>query len=246
VSGTVVLAAIAGALAVALAVPPSSRLPGSTGQTRPSPTSAEPEGSVDWLRRWRLLWVVLAGVAAWAFLGGAAGALAAPLVGLGTWVVIERAEPAQVRRDREAAVRELPHVVGLLADGLRSGRSPTEALAVVADALPGPASARLAEVVPRLRLGLDPGQVWAELATDPALGPLGRALSRAQRTGAPVVLTVGRLSDDLARGARADVEDRARAVGVKAAVPLGLCLLPAFVLIGIVPVVAGLLTELGL
>jgi hypothetical protein len=35
-------------------------------------------------------------------------------------------------------------------------------------------------------------------------------------------------------------------VGVKAAVPLGLCLLPAFVLIGIVPVVAGLLTTLGI
>jgi hypothetical protein len=33
---------------------------------------------------------------------------------------------------------------------------------------------------------------------------------------------------------------------VKAAVPLGLCLLPAFVLIGIVPVVAGLLVSLGL
>ncbi|MCW2792983.1 MAG: type secretion system protein, partial [Nocardioides sp.] len=43
-----------------------------------------------------------------------------------------------------------------------------------------------------------------------------------------------------------DVEDRARAVGVKAALPLGLCLLPAFVLIGIVPLVAGLLTTLAL
>jgi hypothetical protein len=40
------------------------------------------------------------------------------------------------------------------------------------------------------------------------------------------------------------VEDKARRVGVLAAVPLGLCLLPAFLLIGIVPVVAGLLTAL--
>ena len=31
---------------------------------------------------------------------------------------------------------------------------------------------------------------------------------------------------------------------MKAAVPLGLCLLPAFLLIGIVPTVAGLLTTL--
>ena len=38
----------------------------------------------------------------------------------------------------------------------------------------------------------------------------------------------------------------ARAVGVRAAVPLGLCLLPAFVLIGIVPLVVALLADLKL
>jgi hypothetical protein len=41
------------------------------------------------------------------------------------------------------------------------------------------------------------------------------------------------------------VEDQARAVGVKAAVPLGLCLLPSFLLIGVVPVVIGLLRSLA-
>jgi hypothetical protein len=48
-----------------------------------------------------------------------------------------------------------------------------------------------------------------------------------------------RLSDDLRRQVRAEVESRARAVGVKAALPLGTCLLPAFVLVGVVPLVAG-------
>jgi len=42
------------------------------------------------------------------------------------------------------------------------------------------------------------------------------------------------------------VEERARAVGVKAAVPLGVCLLPSFLLIGVVPLVAGLLRSLSL
>jgi Flp pilus assembly protein TadB len=137
-------------------------------------------------------------------------------------------------------------VVGLLADALRSGQPPVDALAVVAAALPGPAASRLAVAVPRLRLGVDPLQVWTDLAADQSLGPLGRALARAHRTGAPVVPAVERLADELARSARADVEERARAVGVKAAVPLGLCLLPAFVLVGIVPVVAALLTSLGI
>jgi pilus assembly protein TadC len=65
-------------------------------------------------------------------------------------------------------------------------------------------------------------------------------MARAQRSGAPVVAAVERLSDELARRSRAEVEDRARAVGVRAAVPLGVCLLPAFLLLGIVPLVVGL------
>ena len=44
--------------------------------------------------------------------------------------------------------------------------------------------------------------------------------------------------------ARAEVEDRARRVGVRAAVPLGLCLLPSFVVLGIVPLAAALLADL--
>ena len=116
---------------------------------------------------------------------------------------------------------------------------------MVADALPGPAAARLAPLVPRLPLGVDRDQVWADLAADPALGPLGRALGRAHRSGAPVVPAVERLADELARSARAEVEERARAVGVKAAVPLGLCLLPSFVLVGVVPLVVSLLQSPG-
>ena len=134
----------------------------------------------------------------------------------------------------------------MLADALRAGQSPTEALELVTRALPGPAADRLAAVVPRLRLGVEPSTVWDGLAADAALGPLGRALARAEATGAPVVSAVGRLADALAEDVRGDIEDRARAVGVKAALPLGLCLLPSFVLLGIVPVVAGMLGTLGL
>jgi len=208
-------------------------------------TSREPHDS-DWLRRWRPVWMLLAAIAAAAFLGGPLGLAAAPVAAAATWLVIERSEPARLRADRERARRDLPHVVGLLADALRAGQPPAEAVGIVASALPGPASVRLAEVVPRLRLGVDPLQVWADLGSDPALGPLGRALARAHRTGSPIVPAIERLAAELAQAARAEVEDRARAVGVKAAVPLGLCLLPAFVLIGIVPVVAGLLTSLGI
>lgn len=228
-------------LAVALAQPVPMRI----ATSRPS-RQVEAPTTEDWMRRWRPLWSLLAGAAAATFLSGSLAGPGGLLTAVAVWVAIGRAEPPSVRRRREAARRELPHLVGLLADALRAGQSPTEALALVATALPGPAADRLVDVVPRLRLGVDPRAVWEGLATDSALAPLGRVLARAEATGAPVVDAVSRLAATLAEDVLSDVEDRARSVGVKAALPLGLCLLPAFILLGIVPVVAGMLGTLGL
>lgn len=170
-------------------------------------------------------------------IGWAAGIAAATVV----WRLVGRLEPPVVRREREEAASQLPILVDLLAAALVSGAPVDRAVVAVCDAWPGAASARLARARAALGLGVDPVTVWEEVATDAALAPLGRALARAAASGAPVAQTVARLADELAETARAGVEDRARSVGVRAAVPLGLCLLPAFVLLGIVPLAAGLL-----
>ena len=203
---------------------------------------AAPAPGLGWLHRHRLLWSALAGLGGLVFVGGPPGAVAAVVATGLTWVVIGRAEPADVRRRRDAVRRDLPHVVELLAATVRSGAAPAEGIAMVCAALPGPAADRLDGVAARLSLGVDPEEVWSSLAADPQLGRLGRTLARSHASGAPVVAAVERLADELARSARADTEERARAVGVRAAVPLGLCLLPAFLLIGIVPLVVSLLT----
>ena len=149
--------------------------------------------------------------------------------------MIGRAEPPGVRRRREAARRDLPHVVGLLAAALRAGpaarRRARRGRRRAARSGRGPAGRVAAPAAARRR----PGRVWAELAADPELGaaraaPWPGPTARGARGAA-----VERLADELARAARAEVEDRARAVGVKAALPLGLCLLPSFLLLGIVP-----------
>ena len=140
---------------------------------------------------------------------------------------------------------ELPHVVGLLAAAVRGGLPPADALALVCVALPGPAADSLATLPPRIALGIDPAEAWRALETDPGLAPLGRTLARSARTGEPIADALDRLGAELAARARAEAEDAARRVGVRAAVPLGLCLLPAFLLIGIVPVVAGLVSRPG-
>lgn len=233
------LPVLSAAAAAALVLPHRPTLP--VVRTRP-----ESVASAGWLHGHRLLWSALAAIGALVLVGGRAGPPAALVAALVTWTVIGRAETPDVRRRREAVRRDLPHVVDLFAATLRAGAAPADGIALVCAALPGPAADRLAGVAARLALGLDPGQVWSALADDPHLGRLGRTLARAHTSGAPVVAAVERLADDLARSARADTEELARAVGVKAALPLGLCLLPAFVLIGIVPLVVALLATLEL
>ena len=236
---TVLLAGVAG----------RGRLAGDAGRPSPARVGAAgtlrcpPPADERGPRRW--LWSALAGLGAWAFVSGAAG-LAVGVVAAGVvWVVLGRAEtPAQ--RARRVRVRaELPHVVGLLAAAVRGGLPPADALALVCVALPGPAADSLATLPPRIALGVDPAEAWRVLETDPALAPLGRTLARSARTGEPIADALDRLGAELAARARADAEDAARRVGVRAAVPLGLCLLPAFLLIGIVPVVAGLVSRPG-
>lgn len=237
-----ILASLAAAVVAALLMPPRSRLP-----RAPTPTSAGPApDGAGWLHRHRTWWCLLAGGGAMVLVGGTAGVVLAPVAAAAVWVVIGRAEPAHVRRAAEEVRRDLPHVVELFAATLRAGVAPADGIALVCAALPGPAADRLAPVAARLTLGLDPATVWAALGDDPQLARLGRSLVRAQESGAPVVAAIERLADDLAESARAETEQRARTVGVKAAVPLGLCLLPAFLLIGIVPLVVALLSGLEL
>jgi pilus assembly protein TadC len=135
-------------------------------------------------------------------------------------------------------------VVSLLGAVLRSGASAETGLVTVCAALPGHATDRLGGLRARLAMGAAPGTVWSALAADPVLAPLGRCLARAHESGAPVAESVERLAVELSRSNRADTEDRARAVGVRAAVPLGLCLLPSFLLLGIVPVIGSLMTTI--
>lgn len=218
-------------------------LPRGPREVLPAPVSApstEPPPDAGLLRRGRVVWALAAGAGTAALLGGPLALPAGLAAGTVVVAVAGRLEPPAVRHRREQVRRELPHVVTLLAAALRSGVAHADAVELVCRALPGPASARLVPVAARLRLGGDPASVWAALGADPELAPLGRTLARAHRTGAPVVAAVERLGEELARRGRAEAEDRARSVGVRAAVPLGLCLLPAFLLLGIVPLAVSL------
>ena len=237
-TGHVLVAALSAAAAAHLAHPPrAARAPTRPRAHRPSD-----------VRRHRgaaALLALLAGLT-WgrALLGPALGPALGLAAAVAVWVLAGRGESSAERRAAVRARAELPHLVGLAADAVRAGGDPAAALRLAADALPGPTAQRLLHRTHALGLGADPADVWRDLADDPALAPLGRALARAHDAGTPVADAVARLALRLAEQARAETEDRARRVGVRAAVPLGLCLLPSFVVLGIVPLAAALLADL--
>ncbi len=150
------------------------------------------------------------------------------------------------RTERARAAQDLPLALDLLAACLSGGAALPAAVRAVADAVPGPCGERLGRVAAALDVGSSPADAWAQLVEerDELSGAAARALARTGHGGAPVAAAVARLASQAREQARARGETAAERAGVLAVAPLGLCFLPAFVLIGVVPVIAGLVGPL--
>ncbi|MBC3986196.1 type II secretion system F family protein [Streptomyces sp. AC536] len=135
---------------------------------------------------------------------------------------------------------QLPLTAEMLAACLAAGAGPPEAAEAVGNSLGGPLGQRLAWAAAELRLGGEPSTVWGRVAALPGAAELARSLERATVTGAPAVEPVTRLAADCRADRGRAATARARRAGVLATAPLGLCFLPAFLLVGVAPVVIGL------
>ena len=137
-----------------------------------------------------------------------------------------------------------PHAVASLFDMmaacLRGGLPTGSAALAVSTTAPPAAGAALRTTADLLTLGADADASWAPVAEVPDIEPLARMARRSARSGASLADAVV----ELAQAERARAEDAAAAAAERAGVlisgPLGLCFLPAFVCLGIVPVVIGL------
>ncbi|MEV6287279.1 type II secretion system F family protein [Kribbella sp. NPDC051770] len=157
---------------------------------------------------------------------------------LATPTILSRLEPAATRKRNARLSADLPMAVDLLAACLRAGRPPQAAIATVSQAIDGPLSTLLTELEHRLALGTDPIEAWEPLRQDPICAPFARAVQRALRSGAPLATTLESQAKDLRNARHWKAEAQARSVETRAVLPLGLCFLPAFVLLGVVPTVA--------
>lgn len=133
----------------------------------------------------------------------------------------------------------------VLAACLTSGMAVASAAAASGESAPRPLADVLNRAAGLLALGADPITAWSapKPSRDRRMVTLQRLAIRSAASGAALAHGVGNLADE----ARLDAGDEARAAAERASVliagPLGLCYLPAFVCLGIVPVIAGLAVD---
>lgn len=189
-----------------------------------------------------LLAVALVGLSIWLFVGDLFGAL---LGGVVAWWLRRWLQSVPTSRQIAEARRraaELPVAVDLLSACLASGAPTLRALQVVGPAIEPSLDGDLRRVAAALQIGAVPDEAWSLVAAT-EFAPVAVIMRRSAVSGAPVAERLSALAGELRSQLRSQALTDARALGVRTAGPLGVCFLPAFILIGVIPLVASLVGE---
>ncbi|RBY78075.1 type II secretion protein F [Blastococcus sp. TF02-09] len=211
----------------ATAEPGAARLPA------PGPA---PDAGRERLRRW-VLAAALGGAGA-LLTGGTAGVVVGGVLAVGVERVLRARAPDEEAADRVLLVRDLPAACDLLGVCLSAGLPVEGALEAVGGAVGGPLGEQLRSVAALSRLGADPRRAWAEVPVE--LAGLGRVLVRAGESGATVAGSLRTLAAESRATARAATQAAVQRAGVWVLAPLGACFLPAFLCLGVAPLVLGI------
>jgi hypothetical protein len=148
--------------------------------------------------------------------------------------------------DRPPDARSAALALDLLVSALTAGAPPELAVEGVVAAVRqhGTDSLRRAvdpldRVGRLLQLGSDPAAAWATLHSVPGYSPVADCGRRCAASGARLASGLAAVAVELRARHQADALARAERVGVWSLLPLGLCFLPAFVCLGVVPVLLG-------
>ena len=174
-------------------------------------------------------------------LPGLVALLVAPVVGGAVTVALGQVETGRRRREQAAAGLALPETFDLLSASLEAGAPLRHAVAQVGQTGPEATRGALSRVDAMVRVGISDAEAWRSLADDEHWGRAARDLARSSETGTAAAAQLRQLAADARDTRRDDQLKRARAVGVRSVLPLMCCFLPAFLLTGVVPIVAGLL-----
>lgn len=231
------LVVLTGLLLAWPARPRGSRRP--VGVDRPTAPRRDGPSGVLTLRR------VALGAAVVALTVGVSPLLGLGLVGaIGAWP--RWTAHQEVRRRRAAVVDALPEAADLLALAVAGGSTVSAAVATAARWAPGPVGVALRRAGDEIGLGRPSADALEAVAADlgPPSRPLVGVLLASERYGAPLGESLDRLAREARLERRRRAEERARRVPVLLLFPLVLCVLPAFGLLTVVPLLVGALPDL--
>ena len=212
-------------------------------RTPPVPAALRPvEGAPG--RAVRAATGLVTATAVLALVPGHMAVLAALVAGLVVHVGLGRVTTGGSRRAEARVVLELPETFDLLAAALEAGQPLRSAVSTVAGLAPPATAPTLQRIAAMVGVGIADADAWRSFADDPWWGDAARDLARSCETGTPAAALLRQLADDARTRRRDELLKRARAVGVRSVLPLSCCFLPAFLLTGVVPIVAGLVGSL--
>ncbi len=183
------------------------------------------------------------GASTWGGGPGPLGWLAVPVLGLGGAVGLGWLEPTRARRRQQRLVLEAPQALELLAAGLAAGLPIRTACAAVMDVFDGPVAEDLGRVLAGTALGVSEADAWRVLAAHPQFGGAAVDLARSVESGTMMVEGLRHHAEVARERRRAAQQVRARAVGVRSVLPLMICFIPSFMLLGVVPTVISAVTH---
>lgn len=233
---SIALALVAGLLLAWPVRPPRSRRPLGSAVLAPHPASAARRD-----RDRRLPVIILAALLA---------VVVTPLAGLVVLGAVASRPRIAARRAaaarRLAVVDALPEAADLLALAVAGGLTVTAALAIAGRWTPGSVGEALRRATDEIELGRPATDALEDLTN--GLGPPGRplvgVLVASERYGVPLGEGLDRVARDARLERRRRAEERARRLPVLLLFPLVLCVLPAFGLLTVVPLLVGSLPDL--
>ncbi len=176
------------------------------------------------------------------------GVAVALTLGVAGWFAIELPLRRAAASRRAAIDEAVPQLCDILAIGLGSGANVENAFDKIGD-FSGPIGSRLDEMRRRVSVGVPFGDAliaFADGSGSDDLADVCATIAEGRRRGGPMVGLLDDLARDMRKRDQMRRQGQARKLPVKILFPLVFCVLPAFVVLTIVPLVASTIASLAL
>jgi pilus assembly protein TadC len=151
---------------------------------------------------------------------------------------------SRVNLDAKLTTKNILVTLQFLRMCLGAGMTIPDSLTFICPQLPEAARRDIESVTAQFKLGKPlPIALDSLISRSPLWHPLVDSLIAASVSGSPIHAQLAELEQSLQTSFDMEKLNRIKSVAVRSVLPLGLCFLPAFILLAVVPLIAGLVTN---